>query len=308
MRSPSLLGLGLLLAVSASAQQGELRARELFYTPIAEAKTQPAADSKPSQTKPAVSKTEPKQAAARTERPAQPNRTEPTKLSGGARMQNVSTANVSGEPVGPPLALKYRLLKRGPDGAYNEVDTDSVFRSGDSIRVSVEANDAAHLYIVQQGSSKTWNLLFPNEDSESGNNRVERNREYEIPGGARFTFDQQPGTERLYLILTRRPEADLEKLIYALGQGSNTAKPASVDTAAEKPKMMIAQNRIDDSFMGRLRERDKVLARDLVFEKVNDDKPVSTPVGTRREKALYVATPDRTAAARIVVDLNLKHQ
>jgi hypothetical protein len=35
---------------------------------------------------------------------------------------------------------------------------------------------------------------------------------------------------------------------------------------------------------------------------------VSTSAGTRKEKALYVATPDRTANARVVVDLNLKHQ
>ena len=51
-----------------------------------------------------------------------------------------------------------------------------------------------------------------------------------------------------------------------------------------------------------------VLARDLVFEKVNDDAPVNTSGGTRKEKAMYVATPDRSANARVVVDLTLNHQ
>ena len=45
-----------------------------------------------------------------------------------------------------------------------------------------------------------------------------------------------------------------------------------------------------------------------MFEKVNDDAPVTTSGGTRKEKALYVATPDRSADATIVVDLALKHQ
>ena len=113
----------------------------------------------------------------------------------------------------------------------------------------------------------------------------------------------------MFLILSRRPEADLEKLIYALSQGTNAAKPASGERTADQSKLMIAQNRIDDGLIGQLRERDKVLARDLVFEKVNDDEKASArPAGVRKEKALYVATPDRTAAARIVVDLNLKHQ
>ena len=47
MRCPSLLGLGLLLALSASAQQkAELRARELFYTPVADVPAK-AAETKP---------------------------------------------------------------------------------------------------------------------------------------------------------------------------------------------------------------------------------------------------------------------
>lgn len=299
MRTPLVSGLGLLLAVAASAQQQpQLKARELFYTPITETTPTPSKEApKVAVTKPAKSKParpNPKDGAEQASHKSQT----PT-LPDGTRVQNAT----AGEPVvGPPLALKYRLLKRSDAGRYDEVDTDTVFRSGDKIRVSVESNDQGYLYIVQQGSSKTWNLLFPNEDTEHGSNHVQRNREYEIPGGGRFTFDEQPGEERMFLILTRRPEPDLEKLIYSLSQ----AKPASTETSTDKPKMMLAQGRIDNAVIDKLRGR--VLARDLVFEKVNDDAPVSTSGGTRKEKALYVATPDRTANARVVVDLNLKHQ
>jgi hypothetical protein len=304
--------LGLVLAVAAHAQQQpELRARELFYTPVAEVKPAPA-PTKPT----AVNRPKPVPRPAQ-QRPAETGQAQNVQVAGhsqenpnaglaeGARMQKVSTLETA-QSSGPPLAFKYRLLKLTSEGRYDEVDTDSVFRSGDKIRVSVESNDNGFLYIVQQGSSKTWNLLFPNSDTEHGSNRIERHREIEIPGGARFTFDEQPGNERLFIVLTRRPEPDLEKLIYALSQTGATAQPASVEKTGDKPKMLMAGNRIDDNVIDRL--RGKVLARDLVFEKVNDPAPVSTPVGTRKEKALYVATQDRTPGARVVVDLNLKHQ
>ena len=95
-----------------------------------------------------------------------------------------------GQEYNVDLLPKVKIEMVVADGRYDEVDTDSVFRSGDKIRVSVESNDNGYLYIVQQGSSKTWNLLFPNADTEHGSNRIERHREIEIPGGARFTFDE----------------------------------------------------------------------------------------------------------------------
>jgi hypothetical protein len=46
-----------------------------------------------------------------------------------------------------------------------------------------------------------------------------------------------------------------------------------------------------------------MLSRDLVFEKVDDKTS-----GDTKEKAMYVATQNQSADARLVVDLALKHQ
>jgi hypothetical protein len=310
MRTPYTVGLGLLIAGVVSAQQQpQLKARELFYTPITEAKPAPAKESVQKEAaKASASKAVKPKPTHSAKDPAEPvyqaSKKSTTTLPEGVRVQNTSTHGE--EVVGPPLALKYRLLKGSPDGRYDEVDTDTVFKSGDKIRVSVESNDSGHLYIVQQGSSKTWNLLFPNEDTDRGSNRIQRNREYEIPGGGRFTFDEQPGSEKMFIVLSRRAEPDLEKLIYALSRGASSTQPAAGEKTGEKSQLMIAQNSIDDTVISRL--RGNVLARDLVFEKVNDDAPVNTSGGTRKEKAMYVATPDRSANARVVVDLTLNHQ
>src|SRR3982750_1420054 len=215
MRTFLVTGLGLLIAATAPAQQQpQLRARELFYTPITE-EAKPATGKESPQKPSAAKPVRPKPARPATKDQGSPEyqtaKSTPATTPDGTPAQNATT--LAEQVVGPPLALKYRLLKRNSEGRYDEVDTDSEFRSGDMIRVSVESNDAGYLYIVQQGSSKTWNLLFPNEKVTT--NRVERNREYDIPGsGNRFTFDEQPGNERMFLVLSPRPEADLEKLIY----------------------------------------------------------------------------------------------
>jgi len=287
MPVPLRLFLVLLSAAGLVSAQNEpkLTARELFYTPIPEAKT--AANN----TKPVPSKqAKVSEKAAKTKDPAQGS-------SGSSPYVPVS----DGAAVGPPLALRYSLLKQNSDGEYVEVAPDAVFHSGDRIKVSIESNDGAHLYIVQQGSSKTWNVLFPNAELDNGNNHVDRGRRYQIPAGGRFTFDEQPGTERLFIVLSRRPEADLEKLIYNLsGKPAPAATPAAPES---RSKIMIAQSKLDDSLISRLRAQ--MASRDLIFEKVDDDKPAP---GGKREKAMYYGTEDRTARARIVVDLNLRHQ
>ena len=39
-----------------------------------------------------------------------------------------------------PLGLRYAVFKRDAGGQYNEVDSDTNFRSGDRIRLNVNAN------------------------------------------------------------------------------------------------------------------------------------------------------------------------
>jgi hypothetical protein len=293
----------LLATISIAAAQSERRltARELFYTPVPEAKSA-ASDTKPIASKPPQVPAKPPAKIAEKRAPAK-TATPPESSQSPSYIQRVSSGS---EAVGPPLALRYSLLKQNSDGEYMEVAPDSVFRSGDRIKVSIEANDGAHLYIVQQGSSKAWNVLFPNADLDNGNNRIDRARRYSIPAGGRFTFDEQAGTECLFVILSRLPEPDLEKMIYDLSRKAAVpadASPAPGPPPETRPKIMLAQNRIDDSLVNRL--RGQMNARDLVFEKVDDDKPAP---GGKREKAMYYGTEDRTARARIVVDLNLRHQ
>jgi hypothetical protein len=301
------IGLVLLASVVIAAAQNEkkLTARELFYTPIPAKPAAAKATSKPA-TKPVANaaKSEAKAVAKEAKVKANDEAKEGA-LPSHRPSTGLQQVSVTSDPGGIPLGLRYSLLKQNSDGEFVEVAPDTTFRSGDKIKLSVESNDGAYLYIVQQGSSKAWNVLFPNDDTDKGTNHVERGRRYTIPAGGRFTFDDQPGTERLFVVLSRRAEPDLEQMIYDLS-GNKGISPSTSPSAAPPsgtPKMMLAQSWIDDSVVNRL--RGQMISRDLVFEKVSDDKPA--PSG-KKEKAMYYGTQDRTANARIVIDLHLRHQ
>jgi hypothetical protein len=270
-----------------------LTARELFYAPAkapAPAKTQKAqppkrvASSKGASAKPVA------------EKPAAP---EVVQVQVGA--PSVTPSGVAVIPAtysGKPLGLRYSLLRAAGGDRYEEADADTVFRSGDRIRVSVESNDTAYLYIVMRGSSGSWKLLFPTPEVSGGSNLVESGRQYMIPPPpGRFAFDEQAGEEKLFLVLSRSPEPSLEQLIYSLSSGKEPAEQKA-------PKQMLlakASLPIDDSLVNRL--RGQVYARDLIFEKVDETTP-----GEKKEKAVYVVNPAGARDSRLVADLSLKHQ
>lgn len=253
------------LALETMAQQPaeSLKARELFYMP-------------------------PPAAAKRVKPPQRPvagNKPKPVIPSEPRPSQDTETVLVPAAYA--PLALRYTILKRNGE-KWEEVDPDSDFHSGDRIRIRVEANDSAYLYIVMGGSSGTWRVLFPSPDISGGNNRVERRQFLTIPPESQnpFYFDETAGTERVSLVLTREPEQDLEKLIYAAGSRNQDR---------------VLRASIDNSVVDGLHQQ--MLSRDLVFEKVDETK-----ANGATEKAMYAATPDTTAGARVFADLQLKHK
>jgi hypothetical protein len=268
------------IGFSGFAQQDakKLTARELFYSapdsPAPAPKTgKPAAKSKsaPRKSAPAVEN------AAASADPSSP------------------VVAVAYKPTGPhpALGLRYTILKRTGDG-QSEVNSETEFHAGDRIRLAVEANDDGYLYVVNRGSSGTWKLLFPSAEIKGGDNRIQRRVRYEVPSGYTFTFDEQGGEEKLFLVLTRQPEPDLEGLIYSLGQ--KTGAPAS----AEKPKTLLASAAFTDDVIGKLRNS---YARDLIVERVDDEG-----TGPKQEKAVYAVNPTGSADSRVVADVTLKHQ
>ena len=200
-----------------------------------------------------------------------------------------------------PLGLRYSILLSRDNSAYREVDTDSIFRSGDRLKIQVEANEGAYLYVVARGSSGNWSVLFPSSDVDNGNNFISPFRPYMVPGTGRFYFDDQAGEEKLFIVLARKPESNLEDIIYTINAPT---KPAPQQAQPAKQLQLAQMIRpIDDQLVGRVRS--SLVARDLVFEKVDDSKPL-TP--ERKETAAYIINKNPAPDAKLIVDLSLKHR
>jgi hypothetical protein len=273
------MAMGILVSVAWGQNDNELTARQLFLN------TAPASPLQTSPKKPQPPK---------IKQPPSPVKTpsDVTVSSSNQKPPDTSTPVVQASYT--PLALKYSILQRKGNN-FAEVDSDTEFHSGDRIRVRVEANSSAYLYIVMGGSSGQWRVLFPSKDISGGNNRIEAGQPCTIPpeSDPPFYFDETAGVEKVSLVLTRSPEPDLEKLIYAVGDPTRTE---------QQDKTIMAMNHpIDGAVMSHVREQ--LVSRDLVFEKFDG----TTPEG-KQEKAVYAATRDKSANAQLFVDLKLVHK
>lgn len=291
-------------AQEAPAAPAGLSAREIFYSPG------PAPSAKP------VSPAKPVSAVKKTPAPAAPgNSTETAHASPAARVPSgvqAPVVNAADHTTTRPLGVRY-TVEKVVNGSAEPVGIHTVFHSGDRIRISVEVNDSAYLYVVSRGSSGTWTPLFPSKDVDDGSNRVEPGREYNVPGGKGrvITFREPSGSEKLFIVVSRVPEPSLERLMYAIhsGQGASPALPSSPPetTPAANPdgaKMLMASAQpIGDETVGDLR----TWSRDLIVEDASAETQPDHS-GARQDKSFYAVNPSGSPDSRVVADITLNHQ
>ena len=173
--------------------------------------------------------------------------------------------------------LKYRVIEKLPTGEEIDADPSKTFHSGDRVRFAFESNIDGYLYVAQSGSSGRWTILFPNPEANSGKNSIRRSEQYFVPNNGWFAFDETPGTEEVFVILSREP---LEAL-----PGFN--------------RPVVRLESVEASVVNNLRQG--ILSRDLVFAK---DPPTS--VGGRASQASYVVSRDELAKG-VAAFVALKH-
>jgi hypothetical protein len=263
----------------------------LFFTAKPVVKQVPAAVPEMKETPPPPPA--PKKAATKKQ-PPKPAPVDPPKPVENAKVEPVKpqqeTPSVSRAVDIPYLGLRYSLLQDKPGGARQEVDPDKVFRSGEKFYLSLESNDAAYLYVVLEASQGSWEVLFPNSQIDHGNNRLNARTPVLVPSPNNpFLFDENPGTEKLFIILSRQPEADLNELIRSV----KSQQPGRENSGAFKT--IIASNNLD-----KIRGQMALASRGIVVEGVKKSEG---------ENAVYmVNTSTAQKSARVIADIVLKHQ
>jgi hypothetical protein len=253
----SLMGLALSVFVSLSTAQqppsdDELGAKALFYN------TSGAVVSVPSAT------------------PAIDAKSKPS--------SDVATAPVARAKPSPSttmLALRASVLLVGPDGGTREVKPSHKFQSGDRLKLAFTSNVSGYFYLATVGSTGKVQVLAPRRGEPAV---LEAGFRYQFPAAQTgfFKFDQQPGKEELWAVLTDEP---LSAIDLGAGRIAQVQQPENSRLVSQ-----AVASAADD-----------MASKDLVFEE--DTQAVYASL-----KPSTMPRPDSSKRPRVMVKLVLDHQ
>ncbi len=97
------------------------------------------------------------------------------------------------------------------------VEADTIFTSGDRVRLSIESPRDGYLYVINReqytdGSSSDPYLIFPTQRNRGGDNSVKAGKVIELPGRSAFRLEPQSANyvgEVLTLLITPQPLAEI---------------------------------------------------------------------------------------------------
>lgn len=184
----------------------------------------------------------------------------------------------------PNLGLRWSLVD---EKTFQEIDPARVFHSGEKFRLKLQANSAGYLYVINKGSLQDVEMIFP-KGAQAKNNRIEPGKASLVPMETNFMFDADPGTETLFVVLSREREPDLDRLIEDVTREQSRPQGANVE----------ARNNVTRSDLDRF--RGKLASRGIRQEIVRTSEG-------EKENAAYVANVDYRDS-RLVTEVVLRHE
>jgi hypothetical protein len=164
--------------------------------------------------------------APRRPRP-KPPRNNNTSQAGPRNTNNVKNANAGNSNAGftntnsnrlplTAIALGYTIFMRDMNGRAVRVDPSREFHNGDRIRISLEPNVDGYVYVFHTENDGPPEMIYPDARLEGGENWIEAHAPIDIPSTLEaderlrwFQFYGNAGVERLYVVVTREPLADV---------------------------------------------------------------------------------------------------
>src|SRR6266436_1608419 len=123
---------------------------------------------------------------------------------------NQNSMDVSG-PV-QAIGLGYTLYMRDSSGRSVRVEPGREFHSGDRVRIALEPSIDGFLYVFHTEGAGQPEMIYPDPRLDEGENWIEAHVPMEVPSSQEsderyhwFVFDNNPATERLYVVVTRKP-------------------------------------------------------------------------------------------------------
>lgn len=138
----------------------------------------------------------------------------------------------------PPSAQSQRIeitLERQEGDVWKTVDPGFVFEPGDRVRFRFRSNFDGYLYVMDHGTSGSYSLLFPREET-GRDNKIASGKEYRVPATrAWFRIAGPPGYDIVYWMVT--------PLVLAEADGG--VIPPALPKTKQPPKILLP--RCDDA-------------------------------------------------------------
>ena len=92
---------------------------------------------------------------------------------------------------------------------------DINFEKDYRIRLSINSRQSGRLYLLNEGpvaadQTPTFNVMFPSETANNGSALLNENQQIQIPEQSWFQFDEQQGTEKIWLVWAAKDVPELE--------------------------------------------------------------------------------------------------
>jgi hypothetical protein len=198
------------------------------------------------------------------------------------------------------LGLRYNVVLIDPSsGKSTAVDSSRSFHSGECFAIEVESNRSGYLYVLAKQSSGGWRPLLPTAEMTGETNVLDPGRKLRIPRQYCFEIHDPPGSETLFIVLSREPR-DFYDLYEGIKGKSNTplVKPDIAPRSAENQLEMADARRVNTAVA---QMADKFGSRDIAIRKVSQPLASGEAPGS-----VYVvnasAAPTTSIATQILVN------
>lgn len=199
-------------------------------------------------------------------------------------------------PAQPPPRRMVIHVETRTNGEWKTVDPATIFDSGAQVRFRVQTNFDGYLYVMNQGTSGDYTLLFPREDTGLLN-RLASGQEFIVPAseGGAFRITGPPGQDIVYWMVTPMniapggvqgrpgyvplpppppPGSRLNTLVPRCDDAVFRARGECVDSTAG-PRKVQDRAKLPEN----LRTVPDLRSRELVFIREKNAAVVSSPAG-----------------------------
>jgi hypothetical protein len=135
------------------------------------------------------------------------------------RRRGATPPPIASAPVAQRSVSYWITVKKYRDGKpYQEpfrLSDDINFEKDYRLRLSIKSAQSGRLYLLNEGptgadQTPTYNVMFPTETANKDSALVNENQLIQIPEQSWFQFDEQQGTEKIWVVWSAREVPEME--------------------------------------------------------------------------------------------------